>query len=194
MPLCWPKAIPATQGIAQILPSRQAARISAVIAGRVHDLIAVLKRHPLIRALRMDKATIAGLAATLRHYVLDEVETTIPVWRMISAEAEDLRQRAERWQEALASTSATVGVESATSMIGGGSLPGESLPTFVLAVRGTDRDGSQSAQRLAERLRMGDPAVVARVEHDAVLLDPRTVDPDEDEALIAALKSILPAR
>lgn len=74
----------------------------------------------------------------------------------------------------------------AQSMVGGGSLPGESLPTRVLAI--TPSDG---AARLAERLRSGEPPVVARVEHNALLLDPRTVDPREDEALTGALRTAL---
>ena len=155
---------------------------AGIIVGRA-ALVAQLRRHPLARALRADKTTIAGLAATLRHYLLGEAESAIPVWRMISAPAAAMRERAEGWRLALG----TGDVEAGQSMIGGGSLPGESLPTSVLALR---REGG-GAQRLAERLRLGDPPVVARVERDAVLLDPRTADEDETASLVGALQAAL---
>ncbi len=157
---------------------------AGIVAGR-EDLVGQLKRHPLARALRTDKATIAALAATLRHYVLNEAEAEVPVWRMISASAEQVRSRAEAWQRALGQGV----VEASESMIGGGSLPGESLPTYVLALRGDDID----AHALAERLRLGQPPTVGRVEKDGVLLDPRTVSEQEEEALIGAVRAALQA-
>ena len=154
---------------------------AGLIVGRA-EIIAKLRRHPLARAVRPDKTTIAGLAATLRHYLHGEAETQIPVWRMIAATPAALGQRAESWCAAVSAGA----VIDAQSMVGGGSLPGESLPTRVLAI--TPSDG---AARLAERLRSGEPPVVARVEHNALLLDPRTVDPREDEALTGALRTAL---
>ena len=157
---------------------------AGIIVGRT-DLIEVLKRHPLARAMRMDKATIGGLSATLLHYLRGEAESQIPIWRMIAAPAEAQRARAESWQAALGFGE----VEAAESMVGGGSLPGESLPSFVLAVRALP----VRAERIAERLRAADPPVVARIDHDAVLLDPRTVQADEDADLLRALRTAVVA-
>ena len=164
---------------------------AGIIAGRA-DLIDQLKRHPLARVLRSDKATIAALAATLQHYVLGEAESAIPVWRMISAGAEQMRERAQAWADALG-----VGRgQPSESMIGGGSLPGEALPTFVLAIPQAE------PHRLAARLRAGgapdgaqDGAtpVVGRVEHDALLLDPRTVAEADETALLETLRTALQA-
>ena len=109
---------------------------------------------------------------------------------MISAPRAAIEERAERWRSALAlPAGAGAGVEWSQSMIGGGSLPGESLPTAVLALRGPALDTA----RFAARLRRGDPPVVARLAHDAVLLDPRTVAAEDDEALVAALGAALDA-
>ena len=117
---------------------------AGIIVGRA-ALVDQLRRHPLARVLRSDKATIAGLAATLHHYVMGEAESAIPVWRMISAPAERMRERAGAWRAALGAGQ----VEAAESMIGGGSLPGESLPTFVLAIPHAE------PHRLAALLRTG---------------------------------------
>ncbi|MCY3886373.1 MAG: L-seryl-tRNA(Sec) selenium transferase [Chloroflexi bacterium] len=154
---------------------------AGLIVGRA-ELVAKIGSHPLARAVRPDKTTIAGLAATLRHYLLGEAETQIPVWRMIAVPLDALDQRATVWRDAIGSGTVIEG----RSMIGGGSLPGESLPTRALAL--TPSDG---ANRLADRLRASEPAVVARVEHDSLRLDPRTVDPSEDEAVIGALQRAL---
>lgn len=154
---------------------------AGIIVGRA-ELVAQIGSHPLARAVRPDKTTIAGLAATLRHYLLGEAETQIPIWRMIATSVNALNQRATAWRDAIGSGAVIEG----RSMIGGGSLPGESLPTRVLALT-----PSEGASRLADRLRSGEPAVVARVEHDSLRLDPRTVDPSEDEAVIGVLQRAL---
>ena len=154
---------------------------AGIIVGRA-ELVAQIGSHPLARAVRPDKTTIAGLAATLRHYLLGEAETQIPVWRMIATSVDALDQRATAWRDAIGSGAVIEG----RSMIGGGSLPGESLPTRVLALT-----PSEGASQLADRLRSGEPAIVARVEHDSLRLDPRTVDPSEDEAVIGVLQRAL---
>jgi L-seryl-tRNA(Ser) seleniumtransferase len=156
---------------------------AGIIAGR-RDLVASLKRHPLARALRLDKATIAGLNATLLHYAKGEAEREVPVWRMISAPLEDVERRATHWAAELAG-SATATIIDGRSMVGGGSLPEESLPTRLLAIEHADVDG------VAKRLRTGEPAVVARVEHGRLLLDPRTVRSQDAAALVSALKVAL---
>ncbi len=156
---------------------------AGVIVGRA-DLIDLLRRHPLARAVRMDKASVAGLAATLLHYLRGEALEKVPVWRMISTPLAAIRRRAGRWARALGPPARVV---DGRSMIGGGSLPEESLPTRLLAIPG---DGAYLSD-LARGLRTGDPPVVARIEHDLLLFDPRTVRPDDDRALIAALKTAL---
>ncbi|MDI6856914.1 MAG: L-seryl-tRNA(Sec) selenium transferase [Dehalococcoidia bacterium] len=156
---------------------------AGVIAGR-GDLVSALKRHPLARALRLDKAALAALQATLLHYVKGEALRKVPVWRMIAMPLADIEERARRWADEVGEPAV---VASGRSMIGGGSLPEESLPTALLAIPadGLDLDA------IARRLRLSEPPVVARIERDRLLLDPRTVDPRDDGALIAALKSAL---
>ena len=153
---------------------------AGLIVGK-REVIEKLKRHPLARALRMDKASIAGLAATLDHYLKDEALEKIPVWRMIAMPLDDIGTRARTWADEI-----DAGVIDGHSMIGGGSLPDEGLPTKLLAI---PTDGGSAADAQARRLRENDPPIIARIERDHVLLDPRTVDPDEDDAVIAALNA-----
>ena len=154
---------------------------AGIIAGRA-DLIHTISRHPLARAVRMDKATIAGLHATLLHYLRGEATSAIPVWRMIAAPVDGIEERASSWAAALGAVASVV---DGRSMVGGGSLPEESLPTKLVAIE------LPGATALAKRLRTGDPAVVARIEDDRLLLDPRTVHPDEDGELLRALKGAI---
>ena len=158
---------------------------AGVIVGRA-DLVAQLRRHPLARAVRMDKASIAGLTATLHHYLRGEALTKVPVWRMIATPLSEIERRARRWARAIGQGGRVL---DGRSMIGGGSLPEESLPTRLLAIPG---EGGYIAE-LALRLRMGDPPVIARIERDSLLLDPRTVQPEEDRDLIAAVKTAIEA-
>ena len=146
----------------------------------------LLKRHPLARAVRIDKLSLAALAATVQHYLRNEATTEVPVWRMISTPAEAVGLRAERWATAIGDGAHILEVR---SMIGGGSLPEESLPSYAVVLDGTALPGS--AELLAAQLRTGNPAVVARIERDRLLLDPRTVQPGEDEALIGRVREVL---
>lgn len=159
-----------------------------LIVGRA-ELITSMKQHPLARALRLDKATIAGLEATLAHYRKQEAPSHIPVWQMISAQPEQLKLRARAWQRALKSAHGRLlitAVVPGESAIGGGALPGETLPTWVLQFSSHAR----SADWLAGKLRASAPPVVGRIEGDAVVLDPRTVLPEQDQALKLALKAL----
>lgn len=156
---------------------------AGIIVGRA-DLIAKLKRHPLTRALRVDKTTIAGLQATLLHYLKGEAEEKVPVWRMMAASIQAIEGRAMDWAEKLAEAGIAASVVDGRSTVGGGSLPGETLPTKLVAVQ------ADSPDELAHRLRAGDPPVIGRIEDDHFLLDPRTVLADEDEVLIEAVKKI----
>jgi L-seryl-tRNA(Ser) seleniumtransferase len=153
---------------------------AGIIAGRA-DLVAKLKKHPLARALRADKLTCAALSATLLHYLKNEAAREIPVWKMIAAAPESLRARAQGWADALSQGDALFGVSliPGLSTIGGGSLPGETLPTTLLALT------LPSPEKFLARLRESNPPIIARIEDDRVLLDPRTVL--DDEGLITVL-------
>jgi L-seryl-tRNA(Ser) seleniumtransferase len=141
-----------------------------------------LARRPLMRALRVDKLTLAGLIATLRHYQRGEAVTHIPIWRMIAMSPEGIRQRAAWLVEELAAQGCVAEVRAGEATIGGGSLPGETLPTWHVAL-GAARHGDLAA--LARRLRLGRPAIIPRIAHDYLLLDPRTM-PEERDAVVAA--------
>lgn len=153
---------------------------AGIIVGR-KNLIARIKKHPLARAVRADKVALAGITATLLHYLKDEAEREIPIWRMISMEQEQVRARAEAWQRTLGQGD----VIESESTVGGGSLPGESLPTYILALK------VKSPDRFMAALRASNPPLIARTENDRVLLDPRTVLPDQDEILLSILENHL---
>jgi len=146
-------------------------------------LVEQLRRHPLTRALRVDKTTLAGLQATLLHYLRGEAVEKVPVWRMIAMPLETIRARAEGWAAQLQAAGIPASVRQARSTVGGGSLPGQTLPTVVLALEPASPDD------LAARLRVQEPPVIARIEEDRLLLDPRTVLPEEDPLLLAAVCS-----
>ena len=150
------------------------------------DLVNRLERHPLARAFRIDKMSLASLIATLMHYLRGEAEREIPIWRMISAPVQILEERAETWKKAVTGKGiAGASVVSSRSAIGGGSLPGETLPTRVLSLDCGSVQGGPDG--LMQRLRAADPPVIARIEDDCVLLDPRTVLPDQENRLLEGL-------
>jgi L-seryl-tRNA(Ser) seleniumtransferase len=156
---------------------------AGIIVGR-GDLVAKIKRHPLTRALRVDKTTIAGLQATLLHYLKGEVEQKVPVWCMMAMPVKAIEQRALAWAKKLAEAGIVARVVDGCSTVGGGSLPGETLPTRLAAIQ------ADSPDELARRLRAGDPPVIGRIEDDLFLLDPRTVLDEEDAVLIEAIKGV----
>jgi L-seryl-tRNA(Ser) seleniumtransferase len=155
---------------------------AGVIVGQ-GQLVDKLQRHPLARAVRIDKIRLAGLAVTLLHYLKGEAEVKIPVWRMISASLEEIEERAQRWCQSLGGAASIVEGE---SVVGGGSLPGGTLPTRLVAFRGKDR-----VKQLADRLRRESPLVIGRSENNLLLLDPRTVLSEEEEDLLGRLRSVL---
>ena len=157
---------------------------AGIILGRA-ELIARLRQHPLTRALRVDKTTLAGLQATLLHYLKGEAVDKVPVWQMIAAPPDALKQRAERWAQELCQAGARATVIEGRSTVGGGSLPGETLPTWLVALE------VDSPDALAARLRAGDPPVISRIENDRLCLDPRTVFVAEEEALLQAVQAAL---
>ena len=157
---------------------------AGLAAGRA-GLVAALRSHPLARALRADKLTLAALHRTLLHYVRGEAMEKVPVWRMIAATEESLGVRAQAVAQRVGA-SATV-VEGA-SRLGGGSLPSDELPTRLVCI---DPSTTGGADELARRLRAGSPAVMGRIEGERVLLDPRTVPPERDAELAAAVSAAL---
>jgi L-seryl-tRNA(Ser) seleniumtransferase len=154
---------------------------AGILVGRAELLKRVLK-HPLARAVRVDKLTLAALAATLDLYLTQAVDR-IPVWNMLGADREAIAERARRWRQRLGDAGIAAEAEEAQSTVGGGSLPGEALPTTVLVL--TPARGA--ATGLLGRLRQHEPPVIGRIDRQRVLLDPRTVLPDEDDALIDAV-------
>ena len=203
---------------------------AGIIAGEP-ALIARIRHHPLARALRLDKLGVAALAATLGHYRRGDALRTVPVWQMIGATSAVLATRATAIASKLGMGGSEVRVIAGVSAIGGGSLPGVTLPTSLVAVTPLEI----SAEELATRLRHHHPnpmvpdvhalrfhpnpmatdvhalrsrrsssvpvdpeasglqdavtiPVVARIEHDTVLFDPRTVMPDEDDALVRMIR------
>lgn len=156
---------------------------AGIIVGAT-PLVERVARHPLARAVRADKTTLAGVAATLRHYARGEAERRIPIWRMIGAAGDDLRLRAEAIVSQLSRDGIRATAEPVSSTIGGGSLPGEVLPSWAVVLSGTP---DQDVDGLARRLRVGEPGVFGRIERDRIYLDLRTVLREDDEALTGAI-------
>lgn len=152
------------------------------------ELITRLRRHPLARAVRIDKIRLAGLAATLAHYIKGEALQKIPVWMMISRPLADIERRARTWAEALGGQAQVIDGE---SMVGGGSLPGSTLPSKLVAIRSPGKKkGASLAQTLAQRLRSQETPIIGRITGDVLLLDPRTVLSEEDEIVLRSLREL----
>ncbi len=151
---------------------------AGIILGRA-DLLTKIKKHPLARAVRADKLCLAALTATLLHYLKDEAEREIPLWRMIARPPESIRKTARKWVKILGQGE----VIASLSTVGGGSLPGETLPTFVLAL------AVPHPEQLMKKLRACTPAIIARTADDKVLLDPRTVLPEQEHSLLNSLSN-----
>ena len=158
---------------------------AGIVVGKT-ELIRKLNRHPLARAVRIDKMSVAALAATLLHYVRGEAEEKVPIWRMIGFSSGELEDRAYHWQTIVGKNSLVL---RANSTVGGGSLPGETLETWVLALECNGVPGG--AEEVVRRLRNHSTPVIARIEEDRVLLDPRTVFLEEEEVLLRAVRDAL---
>jgi L-seryl-tRNA(Ser) seleniumtransferase len=159
---------------------------AGIIVGR-SAILDRIRKHPLMRALRVDKMTYAALEATLTEYAAGRAASTIPVPRMLSMTAKELRQRSEMLAGAVAKIAGWhVEIVQGVSAIGGGSGPGIELPTWLVAIH---RDGL-TPDALSARLRTLSPPIVARIERDRVLFDLRTVLPDEDTVLAALLATL----
>lgn len=164
---------------------------AGIIAGQ-RDLVAKVRRHPLFRALRVDKLTIAALEVTLRAYLL-AAWNDLPVQRMIRLPVQDIAARAEQFarivRDSLPADTPQIQMFDGASLLGGGSTPAQSLPTKLIRLA----SARYSAMQLETRLREG-PAgipVIARIADDHVLLDLRTVFPEQDASLIQAVTAAL---
>lgn len=161
---------------------------AGIILGRA-EWVERCRTHPLARAVRVDKMTLAALQATLSAYLDGEAEREIPIWQMMAATKDQLRQRGEVVAAAIESACPHMRawLEDGVSAIGGGALPEETRPTILVTLQ----TEGMSADRLAARLRQGRPPVIGRIENGLLRLDLRTVDPNADAALIASLTDAL---
>jgi L-seryl-tRNA(Ser) seleniumtransferase len=150
---------------------------AGIIVGRA-NLVARLRNNPLLRALRVDKMTLAALAATLQIYRDGSERERIPILRMLAASLADLRRRADAYAAALPRAAAI----DSSAYIGGGALPQARVPSIAVAL------SAEKPARLAAKLRRGKPPIVARIDEGRVLLDLRTIAPSEDRDVIAALE------
>ena len=156
---------------------------AGIIVGR-RALLETIRQHALMRALRADKLVYAALEATLLEYATERARRSVPVAAMIGATTESLRARGRRIAEQLATIPRmAIAITEGESVIGGGTTPGLTIPSCLLSVR---IEGCSSGN-LEALLRQSTPPVVGRIEQDALLLDLRTVQPDEDEQLATVL-------
>jgi L-seryl-tRNA(Ser) seleniumtransferase len=157
---------------------------AGIVLGR-SELIARVAAHPLARAVRPDKMALTALSATLLAYVRGDAEMTLPVWRMISASKSSLARRASEWRARAADAGLGVDLRDGLSTVGGGSLPGETLPTTLVVLPGWVKAGD---------LRAGRVAVIGRVQGSRVHLDPRTVFESEEDSLFETLYDVADRR
>lgn len=153
---------------------------AGIILGK-RNLINKLKKHPLARAIRADKLCLSALSATLLHYLKSEALEKIPVWAMISQPEDQINIRAGQWIHHIGHGELVEG----RSTIGGGSLPEETLPTWLVAI------SVRHPNKVLSLLRETQPPIIARIEEDRLVLDPRTVLADQEEQLLLNLQNIL---
>lgn len=156
---------------------------AGILCGR-QALIEELKRHPLARAMRADKLCLSALSTTLTHYLKDEVTQEIPVWQMLARPLPELEAEANTWAAHLQEHGIRAEVVDGRSRVGGGSLPGTSLPTKLVAISSTN------VETLAARLRSARVPIIGRIQDGRLLIDPRTVLPYQTERLLQSLLEI----
>jgi L-seryl-tRNA(Ser) seleniumtransferase len=158
-----------------------------IIVGRA-EIVSRLRANPLARALRVDKLTLAALQGTLEVHRAGRAFAQIPVLRQLALGVDEIRTRADRLVDRLRSQPTSpdaFSVQSVSSAAGGGALPEQSVPSYAVAVECAKPDA------FAKQLRMGEPAVLCRVQDDRVLVDLRTVMPEEDEAIYERVLSCM---
>ena len=161
---------------------------AGIILGK-KEYVEVLRRHPLHRALRLDKMFIAGLEGVLLSYLKGEATKKIPAWQMISTPLDVLKRRAENIKEKLKKSGISITISESKSTVGGGSLPGETLPTVVISV-----ESAESVDRQAKLFREQSPPIIGRIEDEKFVLDLRTIFPHQDELIIKTIKKIFAKR
>jgi L-seryl-tRNA(Ser) seleniumtransferase len=144
------------------------------------NLIEKIKHHPLARAVRADKMCLAALSTTLMHYLKGEAEEKIPIWQMISSSPQKMKQQAKSWKDKLGFGE----VVASHSTVGGGSLPGELLPTYALRIETPHPD------KFLDRLRGQNPPVIARIEDDALFFDPRTIFSEDEPTMLQSIRAV----
>ncbi len=161
---------------------------AGIIAG-TGAVIDRVRKNPLMRALRVDKTTYAALEATLMIYEQGRAETDVPVIRAIAATRDEIEERASRFIKRLEERGCRLraDLEEGSSVIGGGSAPEAKLPTILIALE----SGELSARSIEERLRANHVPIITRTERDRVLLDLRTVAPDEEAIIVDALETLV---
>jgi L-seryl-tRNA(Ser) seleniumtransferase len=154
---------------------------AGIIVGR-QALIGRVRSHPLMRALRVDKLTYAAIEATLEEYAAGREHSTVPVAAMLTMPLDAIRRRAQALAEALKAKGVQASTLDGESTIGGGSAPGAALPTCLVSIA----EASHTANDLEQLLRRQTVPIIARIEHDRLVLDLRTVDPLDDDRIVDA--------
>jgi L-seryl-tRNA(Ser) seleniumtransferase len=158
---------------------------AGLILGR-QNLVSQVRRNSLMRALRVDKIIYSALEWTLMEYAKGDYLRTLPIWNFMSQSPEDIRERAERLAEAHAGGDLEISLQTGFSVTGGGSAPEEQFPTWLLSVTSSP----WSPNQLEERLRRHSPPILCRIQDDQVLLDLRTVFPEQDAIIASALNDL----
>ena len=149
---------------------------AGIVVGK-KELIAKARHFPLTRALRVDKTTIAGVQANLLHYLKGRAIEEVPIWRMIARPSGEIEARSQMVARKLRDKGWAARVVEGRSTVGGGSLPGQTLPTWLVALE------CESVDDLARKLRQGKPPVIARIEEGTLLVDLRTVSLEQEAPL-----------
>ena len=165
---------------------------AGIILGR-RRYVDLLRKHPLHRALRLDKMFIAGLESVLLSYLKGEATKKIPAWQMISTSLDVLKKRAENIKDQLKKSRISITISESKSTVGGGSLPGETLPTVIISVKSVSSVDT-SADQQANLFREQSPPIIGRIEDEKFVLDLRTVFPRQDDSIIKAIENIFSKR
>lgn len=154
-----------------------------IISGK-KEYISKIRKDPLYRTFRVGKITLSLLQSTLLFYLQGRALQELPVWRMISLSAQEIKKRSRSLARALRKRGIPAQVSQGLSLVGGGSLPGKTMPTYLVSIE-TERNVDQ----LDRRLRMSNPAVLGRVKDSQLIFDPRTIEPKFDKKIIELISA-----
>ncbi|HVI71640.1 MAG TPA: hypothetical protein VM656_09160, partial [Pyrinomonadaceae bacterium] len=158
---------------------------AGLIVGR-REIVSRLRKHPLYRALRSDKLRLAALEATLVAHQKDVAHSEVPVVQMLAVTAEELEQRARSVVETMPQTGVVLELIAGESTVGGGAGPTSNLPTTLIAISHPNK----TAQEIERHLRTASPPIISRISEGKVLLDLRTVFPEQLETLSSAVRQL----